>query len=550
MQSKWKIMSAMLALVKPLWMWMVLAVLLGVAGFFCSILITVMGTYGLLSLLGLSAPLSLSVLFALLALSGIGRGLLRYGEQACNHYIAFRLLALIRDHVFTALRRLCPAKLEGKGKGDLISMLTSDVELLEVFYAHTISPVLIALIMSVSMSVLIGMWHPLLGVIALCSYAVVGIALPLRISSRCDDLGIRCRTQAGEFSSFMLESLRGLDETIQYGAGEARQAELHERSAQLSAQEGLLRVRSGEGMALTNTAILSLSLLMLAVSCFLYQAGALSLAGVVMSFVTLLSSFGPVTAIANLGTTLQNTLASGSRVLLLLHEEPEAAELQEGEEVDGAGAAFENVDFAYDEQQILSRFSLRIAPGKMSGICGKSGSGKSTMLRLMMRFWDVKGGTVRVGKGDVRHIRTASLRTHESFMTQQTHLFHDSILNNIRLVRPDASREEVEEACRKASIHEFIMSLPAGYDTEVGELGDTLSGGERQRIGLARVFLHDSALILLDEPTSNLDSLNEAVILKSLHEQKAKKTIVLVSHRHSSLRLCDEIIEVGQGRVS
>ena len=224
-------------------------------------------------------------------------------------------------------------------------------------------------------------------------------------------------------------------------------------------------------------------------------------------------------------------IASGKYAVILKNDA--AAELLEGETVDGAGAAFENVDFAYDEQQILSRFSLRIAPGKMSGVCGKSGSGKSTMLRLMMRFWDVKGGTVRVGKGDVRHIRTASLRAHESFMTQQTHLFHDSILNNIRLVRPDASREEVEEACRKASIHEFIMSLPAGYDTEVGELGDTLSGGERQRIGLARVFLHDSALILLDEPTSNLDSLNEAVILKSLHEQKAKKTIVLVSHRHS-----------------
>lgn len=550
MQSKWKIMTAMLKLVRPLWAWMVLAVLLGVAGFFCSILITVLGTYGLISLLGLSEPVALTLLFALLALFGIGRGLLRYGEQACNHYIAFKLLAHIRDHVFTALRRLCPAKLEGRGKGDLISMLTSDVELLEVFYAHTISPVLIALIMSVAMSVLIGMWHPLLGVQALFSYALVGIVVPMRISSRCADLGMQSRTQAGAFSSFMLESLRGLDETIQYGNGEARAAQLNQRSSALSAQEGALRVRSGEGMALANTAIMTLSLLMLAVSCLLYQQGMLSLAGIVMPFVTLLSSFGPVTAIANLGTTLQNTLASGSRVLALLQEEPEVAEQSEGETFSGAGASFEAVDFAYEDQSILSSFSLNIAPGKMSGICGKSGSGKSTMLRLLMRFWDVHSGTVRAGRHDVRALKTASLRSYESFMTQETHLFHDSILNNIRLVKPDASREEVEAACRKASIHDFIMSLPHGYDSEVGELGDTLSGGERQRIGLARVFLHDSELILLDEPTSNLDSLNEAVILKSLDEQKADKTIVLVSHRQSSLRLCDEVFEMNATRVS
>ncbi len=550
MQSKWKIMTAMLKLVRPLWAWMVLAVLLGVAGFFCSILITVLGTYGLISLLGQSEPVALTLLFALLALFGIGRGLLRYGEQACNHYIAFKLLALIRDHVFTALRRLCPAKLEGRGKGDLISMLTSDVELLEVFYAHTISPVLIALIMSVAMSVLIGMWHPLLGVLALFSYALVGIVVPMRISSRCADLGMQSRTQAGAFSSFMLESLRGLDETIQYGNGEARAAQLNQRSSALSAQEGALRVRSGEGMALANTAIMTLSLLMLAASCLLYQQGMLSLAGIVMPFVTLLSSFGPVTAIANLGTTLQNTLASGSRVLAVLQEEPEVAEQSEGETFSGAGASFEAVDFAYEDQSILSSFSLNIAPGKMSGICGKSGSGKSTMLRLLMRFWDVHSGTVRAGQHDVRALKTASLRSHESFMTQETHLFHDSILNNIRLVKPDASREEVEAACRKASIHDFIMSLPHGYDSEVGELGDTLSGGERQRIGLARVFLHDSELILLDEPTSNLDSLNEAVILKSLDEQKADKTIVLVSHRQSSLRLCDEVFEMNATRVS
>ena len=396
------------------------------------------------------------------------------------------------------------------------------------------------------MSVLIGMWHPLLGVLALFSYALVGIVADAHLFALRGP-GHQSRTQAGAFSSFMLESLRGLDETIQYGkVKHGSTAEPAQRA--LSAQEGhcaCAAVRDGPGQYRHHDAQFADAGGIL----LLYQQGAF-VGGNRHAFVTLLSSFGPVTAIANLGTTLQNTLASGSRVLALLQEEPEVAEQSEGETFSGAGASFEAVDFAYEDQSILSSFSLNIAPGKMSGICGKSGSGKSTMLRLLMRFWDVHSGTVRAGRHDVRALKTASLRSHESFMTQETHLFHDSILNNIRLVKPDASREEVEAACRKASIHDFIMSLPHGYDSEVGELGDTLSGGERQRIGLARVFLHDSELILLDEPTSNLDSLNEAVILKSLDEQKADKTIVLVSHRQSSLRLCDEVFEMNATRVS
>lgn len=544
------VMRSMIALVRPLWLWMTMAVLLGIAGFLCSILITVFGALAMVKVLGLADPFSWTTLWIALAVFGVGRGILRYGEQASNHYIAFKLLALVRDRVFSALRRLCPAKLEGKEKGNLISMLTSDVELLEVFYAHTISPVLIALCMSVLMSVLIACYHPLLGILAAFSYAAVGVFVPLHISKRCGGLGMAARNEAGSFSSFMLESLRGLDETLQYEGGERRLTQIRTKSERLSRYEGELRVKSGEGMALTNALILGLSLLMLAAAALLYQQQMLPLEGVLMSFVMLMSSFGPVTALANLGTTLQNTLASGSRILDLLEEEAVVKERQEGETVTGGDAVLDRVRFAYEQETILDDLSLTLPKQRMIGIQGKSGSGKSTILKLLMRFWDVDQGSVRIGGQNVKAFRTASLRDYESYMTQDTHLFHDTIENNIRLVKPDATHEEIVEACRKASLHTFIESLPQGYDTNVGELGDALSGGEKQRIGLARVFLHDADLLLLDEPTSNLDSLNEAIILKALDEQKQDKTIVLVSHRPSTLRLCDTCIHIESGRVS
>lgn len=549
-RSNLAVMRSMIALVRPLWLWMSMAVVLGIAGFLCSIFITVFGALAMVKVLGLADPFSWTALWIVLAICGLGRGILRYGEQACNHYIAFRLLALIRDRVFSALRRLCPAKLEGKEKGNLISMLTSDVELLEVFYAHTISPVLIALCMSLLMSVLIARYHPLLGAWAALSYAAVGIFVPLLISKRCTDLGMSARNEAGSFSSFLLESLRGLDETLQYEGGERRLMQIQQKSKRLSRCEGKLRVKSGEGMALTNALIWGLSLVMLAAGALLNQQQMLSTQGVLLSFVMLMSSFGPVTALANLGTTLQSTLASGNRILDLLEEEAIVEERREGEAVIGGDAMLDGVHFAYEQETILDDLSLTLPKGRMIGIHGKSGSGKSTVLKLLMRFWDVQEGNVTIGEQNVKELRTASLREYESYMTQDTHLFHDTIENNIRLVKPDATHEEIVEACRKASLHAFIESLPQGYDTNVGELGESLSGGEKQRIGLARVFLHDADLVLLDEPTSNLDSLNEAIILKALDEQKQDKTIVLVSHRPSTLRLCDGCIHIDSGRVS
>ncbi|MGN1403690.1 MAG: thiol reductant ABC exporter subunit CydC, partial [Ruminococcus sp.] len=540
-RSNFGVMLRLVGLVKPLIGFMILAVLMGCVGFLCAEFITIFGGYAILNVLGLDTTFSLTAIFVSVVIFAVARGLLRYGEQSCNHYIAFKLLALIRDKVFQALRRLCPAKLEGRDKGDLISVITSDIELLEVFYAHTISPICIAVILSVLMSLFIGSFSPVLGVIAAFAYIAVGAIVPVVISKISGTSGAEFRKQSGELSSFVLDSLRGLNESIQYGSGENRLHELNERTDALSEKQKTMSRNTGWNAAITNTVILVFDLLMLAVSVILYKNGTVGFDGILIPLIAMMSSFGPVAALANLGSTLQNTFAAGNRVLDILDEMPVTEEITNGKDISFQGATVENLSFSYGGEKILDDLSLTIEPGKVTGISGKSGSGKSTLLKLLMRFWDTDSGTVRISGVPVGEINTRSLRNMESFVTQETQLFHDTIANNIRIAKLDAAQEEIEVACRKASVHDFIMSLPHGYDTQVGELGETLSGGERQRIGLARAFLHNAPFLLLDEPTSNLDSLNEAVILKSLAEQSEDKTIVLVSHRESTMRICDKV---------
>lgn len=543
-RSGWNVMLQLVGLVKPLAGFMVLAVFMGLVGHLCAAFITIFGGYAVLDLLGMETPFSLQVIFISVCVFALLRGFLRYAEQACNHYIAFKLLALIRDKVFGALRKLCPAKLEGRDKGNLISVITSDIELLEVFYAHTISPSAIAFFFTVIMCLFIGSFHWGLGALALAAYLVVGIVIPLVTSKLSGDDGIRFRTKSGELSSFVLDSLRGLSETLQYGQGEKRLREMNDRTDALAKDEERMKRTSGRNMAVTNTVILFFDLAMLFTSAALYQAGTVDFSGVLIPTVALMSSFGPCVALANLGSTLQNTFAAGNRVLDILEETPVVAEITGKQEIAFLGAAAENVTFSYGDEMILTDVSLELPENVVIGIAGKSGSGKSTLLKLFMRFWEVQKGSVRISETAVGEINTANLREMESFVTQETHLFCDSIRNNLRIARLDATDEEIEEACKKASVHDFIMSLPKGYDTAVGELGDTLSGGERQRLGLARAFLHNAPFLLLDEPTSNLDSLNEAVILKSLHRERSGKTVVLVSHRPSTMRIADKVYSV------
>lgn len=542
------VMVRLIGLVKPLTGYMVLAIAMGLIGHLCAAFITILGGYAVLDFLGLEGPLALTWIFGCAIAVSLARAGLRYAEQACNHFIAFKLLALLRDRVFRALRRLAPAKLEGRDKGDLISLITSDIELLEVFYAHTISPAAIALIFTVVMSLFIGRFHPVLGILAAASYAVVGVVIPLLISRASGDLGLRLRNQAGELSGFVLDSMRGLSETIQYGQGQARLARMNDRTDELSQVEEQMKGITGRNTAVTNTVILGCDLTMLFVSAALLQGGQVDFSGVLIPTLALFSSFGPVVALATLGSTLQSTFAAGNRVLDILEEEPVTRDIQGKAEVAFQGAGAEKVSFSYDRERILEQVSVEFPRQQIIGIQGKSGSGKSTLLKLLMRFWTVEQGTIQISHRSVEEINTENLRDMESLVTQQTHLFQDSIRNNLRIAKLDATEEELEQACRKASIHDFIMTLPRGYDTPVGELGETLSGGERQRLGLARAFLHDAPFLLLDEPTSNLDSLNEGVILRALREQR-DKTVVLVSHRASTMRIAHRVYSVERGRM-
>lgn len=548
-RSGLRIMGQLIGLVKPLLPVMLLAIFFGAVGYLCAISLTILAGFGVCRGLGL-VSLNLGTLLAVLVAAAVARGLLHYGEQYCNHYIAFKLLATLRHRIFAALRRLCPAKLEGRDKGNLISLITTDIELLEVFYAHTISPIAIAILVSVLMVIFISLQSLAAGIVALCGYLTVGLLIPLWIGKRGGETGLEYQNCFGELNSFVLDSLYGLDETIQYGAGKKRLGQITDRSDQLGKiQKRLNRLEATQRSA-TNLAILAFSFGMLFLMTTLCQRGQISFQQALIATVSMMGSFGPVTALASLANNLNHTLASGERVLSLLEEEPQVEEIVDGKEMTFTGAAGESVDFSYGHEQILRGFSIDIPKGTVVGIHGASGSGKSTLLKLLMRFWDVDAGQIKISGQNIRGLNTANLRSMEAYVTQETWLFHDTIANNIAVGKPGAAREEIAQAAQKASIHDFIQSLPQGYDTPVGELGDTLSGGERQRIGIARMFLSDGAFWLMDEPTSNLDALNEGIILKSLKEQRGDKTILLVSHRKSTMNAADVIYPMDNGRIS
>ena len=562
------IMWRMMGLVRPLAGWLVLAVALGSIGMLTAAFVPAFGAFGLMAALGHNAlGLGLVAACAACAACGITRGPLHYGEQLCNHYIAFRLLAHIRDLVFGALRQLAPAKLEGRGKGELVSLVTSDIELLEVFYAHTISPIAIALVCTAVFEGFLLTVSPELAGIALVAYAVLGVLLPLVSAKACGTTGRQSREGAGKLGAFVLDSLRGASETIQFAGGTNRSRALDELTEQVGAVDARLKRRQAASEAAADALILVANLVMLGRALQLVAAGAIDFAAAFVAVFTFVSSFGSVMAVSRLGASLQETLASGARVLDLLDEQPQCAEVTDGQDVEFAGAAAEHVSFSYaggagadDAGQaagetaaslILDDVTCTFAPGTMTCIMGRSGSGKSTLLKLLMRFWDPTAGTITVSGIDARRINTASLRSHEAYMTQDTHLFCGTVRENLLVARADATDAELLDACQSASLTALIDRLPQGLDTPVAELGDSLSGGERQRIGLVRIFLNDAPFILLDEPTSALDALNEAAVMQAVDELKRRdKTIVLVSHRASTCAFADCSLSVEHGRLS
>lgn len=539
-----KVMYKLIGLVLPLLHVMVAAITMGVIGFLTAIFIIVLGGVGLLNILGFATALSLKQVIIGIVICAVLRGILRYAEQGSNHYIAFKLLALIRHKVFVKLRKLAPAKLEGKDKGNLISIITTDTELLEVFYAHTISPIIIAFITSVIMTIFIGRYNIFLGVIALVAYFIVGVIIPVWSSNQGDETGQQYRDEMGDLNSYFLSSVRGINDIIQYGVGKERLDEINRRTDELETKQKLLLKQEGSNRAVTDTAILLCSMAMLFAGCILYTKGEVNFIQVIIPLIALMSSFGPVVAISNLSNNLFHTIAAGNRVLDLLEEEPAVEEVSGNDTTEFADMKLKNVSFSYDEEVILEDFNMDIKQNKIIGIYGKSGCGKSTLLKLLMRFWEVDNGSITIGGKNINEINTSDLRKMQSFVTQDTYLFNDTIANNIGIAKENATMEEIIAAAKKASIHDFIMSLPNGYDSKVGELGGNLSGGEKQRIGIARAFLHDAPMILLDEPTSNLDSLNEGIILKSLMESKENKTIIIVSHRKSTMNIADVVLDV------
>ncbi|HHV6294706.1 TPA: thiol reductant ABC exporter subunit CydC [Haemophilus influenzae] len=545
------VMGHLLKLVTPLAHIMAFTITMGTLGFLAAIFIMVLGATGLVNLLNFDTHLSFSGILTALIVLAVARGALRYLEQMSGHYIAFKLLALLRDKVFSSLRRLAFVKLQDKQAGQLVSLVTNDIELLEVFYAHTIAPIMIAFFTSAILLLVFAQLSSWFVLVALAAYLTVGVILPIITTKLAREDGRRYRELVGEMNDFFLDSVRGMKEIQLFGYAKQRLDEIQQRSQKIDTAFERIKDQEAKVRVYTEVAVSVFNIIMLFTGLILFSLDKIDFAAFLIGVILLMSSYGPVIALSNLSSNLLQTLASGERVLSLLAEEPElkdvesAVDLKEVSRID-----VENLNFAYGEEQILSDVSLSVKKGEILGIHGRSGSGKSTLLKLLMRFYDPKSGSIKINGETLPNINTRSLRDNMAYITQQTYIFNETIEENIRLARRDATLEEIMEAAKKASIHDFILSLPQGYQTKMTELGGNLSDGEKQRIGIARAFLHNAPIILLDEPTSNLDSLNEAMILKSLLNVKAEKLIILVSHRQSTMAICDQVIGIENGRMS
>ncbi len=546
-----KIMASLIMLLGSLAYIMVLAVINGSLGFVCAMSVTLFGAVGVAKALGEAISLSYSAIIALAIGCGVLRGLLRYIEQYSNHYIAFRLLAVLRDKIFGALRILCPAKLESKQKGSIIAMITSDIETLEVFYAHTISPVCIAVIVSLAVFIFVGkISSRYLALTTLVGYILVGIVLPLISSGKLKESGVRYRAEFAGFNAYFLDSIKGIKDIVLNNSGESRKAEVNRRSDVLLAETKNMKNDITKASAATELTVSLVIIAALAVGIILVGKCGLSLGRMVIGVTAVFGSFGPVIAISALSGNLTQTFASGDRVLDLLSEKPAVEPIKNGEKFSFDRLEVSDMSFSYDKKNnVLSDICLNAKKGEIVGIVGESGCGKSTLLKLLLRFWEKDSGTIGYNGIDIDRIDEASLLDNVTMVSQVTYLFDETIEENLRIANPNASQTEIENACKMASVHDFIMTLPDGYKTKVGALGDNLSAGEKQRLGLARAFLRGSSLILLDEPTSNVDSINEGIILKALRQQKQNRSIILVSHRESTMAVADRVYRVEKGKI-
>lgn len=546
-----KIMASLILLLGSLAYIMVLAVINGSVGFICAMGVTLMGAVGVAKALGETIALSYGMIIGLAIGCGVLRGLLRYLEQYANHYIAFRLLAVLRDKIFGALRTLCPAKLESKQKGSIIAMITSDIETLEVFYAHTISPICIAVIVSTCVFLFVGFvssWY--LALVALIGFITIGIVVPIVSSGKLKASGVKYRAEFAGFNAYFLDSIKGIKDIVLNNAGKEREKVVNDRSDILLRETKAMKHDITKASAATEFCVSLFIIVTLSVGIALVAADMISVGRMVIGVVAVFGSFGPVIAISALPGNLTQTFASGDRVLNLLAEESAVTPVQNGKKIEYNDLKVSDLSFSYDgKTEVLKDIYMHAQKGEIIGIVGESGCGKSTFLKLLLRFWQKSHGNIEYNGVDIDNLDGDNLLDNVTMVSQVTYLFDETIEDNLRIAKPDATQDEVEAACRLASIHDFILTLPDGYKTRVGALGDNLSAGEKQRIGLARAFLRGSELILLDEPTSNVDSINEGIILKALKEQKDKKSIILVSHRESTMAIADRIYRVVGGKM-
>lgn len=521
-----KIMASLILLLGSLAYIMVLAVINGSLGFICAMGVTLMGTVGIAKALGEAIAMSYGLIIGLAVGCGILRGFLRYIEQYSNHYIAFRLLAVLRDKIFGALRTLCPAKLESKQKGAIIAMITSDIETLEVFYAHTISPICIAIIVSVCVIAFVASASSIyLALVALLGFVSIGIIVPIISSKRLKASGVKYRAEFSSFNAYFLDSIKGVKDIILNNAESKREADVNDRSDILLCETKKMKRDITKASAVTELCVSLFIILTLSVGIALVLSNMLTVGRMVIGVVAVFGSFGPVIAISALPGNLTQTFASGDRALDLLAEEPAVKPVTNGEKIEYSDLDVKDLSFSYDgETKVLSDICMHAQKGEIIGIFGESGCGKSTFLKLLLRFWQKNSGKIVYNGVDIDNVDGDSMLDNVTMVSQVTYLFDETIEDNLRIVKQNATIDDIEAACKLASIHDFIISLPDGYKTRVGALGDNLSAGEKQRIGLARAFLRGSKLILLDEPTSNVDSINEGIILRALKEQKNKKT--------------------------
>ena len=526
---------------------MVLACCFGTLGHLAATFLPVFGVMALCA--AAERPvwgLSVGWAVAFMVVCALIRGAMRYCEQYMNHNLAFRLLALFRGQMFAALRRLAPAKLTGKGKGDLISMVTTDVELLEIFFAHTISPTVIALATTVVYALALLFLSPWFAVLLVVAHLLIGVAVPAWFARALHGVGARIRKQSASLDDDVLDDMRGLEQIIRFGQGRARLARIDRRSRALWGQRVELSERNGVFGGFDHVIIVLVTVCAALLAVLASRGDMAMVARNVTAMVLVVSSFGPTLALSALPASLTQTFASARRLFALMDEEPAVEELGTLEP-EYNGMRMEQVTFAYGARTpVLRNMTLDVPVSGILGLQGPSGRGKSTLLKLLMRYWDPQQGAVTMSGDALPGVDARARRRLQTMMSQETYLFDGTIASNLRIADAQAGDDELREALRKASILPLVESLPQGIETPVGELGGRLSEGERQRIGLARMFLRHADLYLFDEPTSRLDALNEAYILQSINELVSERdaAVVLVSHRASTMKIADEVLHM------